>query len=74
LQIEDISEEESPKNFLRIERLIWIWAGGLTFVFIFAWPLLALPAGILSKVRSIAAAVAHPSAAAAPCLQVGGRA
>ena len=50
MQKEDISEEESPKNLLRIEKLIWIWAGGLTFVFIFAWPLLTLPAGIFSKV------------------------
>ncbi|KAK9803818.1 hypothetical protein WJX73_003159 [Symbiochloris irregularis] len=44
-----IAKEESIEALNKAERTIWIWAGVLTFVFLFGWPLLTLPAGVWSK-------------------------
>ena len=45
-----IAKEESAEALNKAERTIWIWASILTVVFLFGWPLLALPAGVWSKV------------------------
>ena len=49
MQDKEIAQETTPLELLRIEKLIWTWAGSLTLIFLFAWPLLALPAGVFSK-------------------------
>lgn len=52
LQKNKIALEETPEALNRAERRIWIWCIILTAIFIFGWPLLALPAGVFSKVCS----------------------
>ena len=44
-----IAKEESIEALNRAERIIWIWAIVLSCIFLFGWPLLALPAGVWSK-------------------------
>ena len=51
LQKAETAAEETPEQLRKIERRIWIWAGSLTVIFLFIWPLLALPAGVFSKVN-----------------------
>ena len=46
----ETANEETPEQLRKIERRIWIWATVLSIIFVFAWPLLALPAGVFSKV------------------------
>lgn len=61
VQRKETAHEETPAELARIERQIWIWAGTLTVVFLFAWPLLALPAGVFSKVTCLSSGQAYLS-------------
>ena len=45
-----IAEEETTQALNHAEKQIWTWSLILTFIFVFGWPLLALPAGVFSKV------------------------
>ena len=50
LQKQSIAEEETSEALNKAERIIWTWCIILTAIFIFGWPLLALPAGVFPKV------------------------
>lgn len=52
LQKKAIAKEETIEALNKAERKIWIWCIILTIIFIFAWPLLALLAGVFPKVQS----------------------
>lgn len=47
-----IESEETPKALDYARNQIWWWSSALCVVLVFAWPLLALPAGVFSKVSS----------------------
>ena len=49
LQNAEIAKEDSHEKLVKAEKIIWTWSAVLTFIFLFAWPLLALPAGVFSK-------------------------
>ena len=42
--------DETPADLDYAKRQIWWWSGGLCILLVFVWPLLALPAGVFSKV------------------------
>ncbi|DBA97618.1 TPA: hypothetical protein ACH3X3_012521 [Trebouxia sp. C0006] len=44
-----IAKEETSEALNKAERIIWTWCIILTVIFIFGWPLLALPAGVFPK-------------------------
>lgn len=44
-----IESEETPKALDYARNQIWWWSSALCVVLVFAWPLLALPAGVFSK-------------------------
>lgn len=44
-----IAEEETSAALNHAEKQIWTWSIILSFIFVFGWPLLALPAGVFSK-------------------------
>ena len=50
LQKKSIAKEETTEALNKAERIIWTWCILLTAIFIFGWPLLALPAGVFPKV------------------------
>lgn len=50
IQRKAIAKEETTEALNNAERKIWIWCIILTAIFIFGWPLLALPAGVFPKV------------------------
>lgn len=45
----EIAGEESHTALVKAEKIIWTWSAILTFIFLFGWPLLVLPAGVFSK-------------------------
>ena len=40
---------EDDESMKKAVLYLWGWAGPLSFIILFAWPLLALPAGVFSK-------------------------
>ena len=49
MQQADIAGEDSEQALAKAEKIIWSWSAILTFVFLFGWPLLVLPAGVFSE-------------------------
>ena len=62
LQKVKIAEEETSAALNHAEKQIWTWSIILSFIFVFGWPLLALPAGVFSKASHTSIVKVHPIA------------
>ena len=49
MQKKTIAKEETKEALDKAERIIWTWSVILTFIFLFAWPLLALAPGVFPQ-------------------------